>query len=124
MSPLHISSVRARTPWEGTGGKPEVPPKGEAPRKTVAYDCERGHPHEVVYAAEASPPFAVWCKCGGMARLPGAPEDAVPEGSEPRRHRNPETEPMAQLRKRRTRKQGEAILAEALERARQTGVAR
>ena len=131
---LSISVIRASTPWEGTGGKPVIPSKGEAPRREVAYVCAKRHRMILPFAAEATVPDCWDCRhCGQPARREGAPEGTAARPHLPGlksgagrhdRQGSGDVTPMGQLRKRRTRKQGEAILAEALERARQTGAAR
>jgi hypothetical protein len=94
----------------------------EAPRTNVPYTCERGHAFTVPFADGATPPLAWMHRCGAVATLDGAPEDedldravaelrdSLPAG----RGTNPGTEPMAQLRKRRSDKDGAAILAARL----------
>jgi hypothetical protein len=131
---LSAPTVRAEVPWGGTQGRPQVPHEGGAPRKTVTYECPDGHKFDRVFALAAEVPVTWDCpRCGRTARLEGAPEGTegrpelpgysstsggragVPQG---------DITPWGQLMKRRTRKQGAALLAEAMARARESGVAR
>jgi len=133
MSP-HVHVIRASTPWEGTHGAPEISAKDEAPREGVAYVCPRCGPFTVTLAAGAEVPDVWDCRCGTRAVRDGAegkpegdlrlPAYAGPGTGKYERPPSDGVTPMAQLRKRRTPEQGEAILAEALERIRGTGEAR
>jgi hypothetical protein len=130
MSPLSVRAVRARTPWPGTDGVPEIAQKEIAPRQTVEYRCPRDHHFARIFAADIQVPVTwEYCpRCGATARLEGAPpaEDAPAPRLLPGKHKPQaeDTTPWGQLMKRRTRKDGEALLAEGRERKRQAGEAR
>lgn len=121
--------IKGHRPWPETTSA-EVRQRETAPTQEVAYTCERGCKFTLILAAGAEIPDKWEHSCGKPARRDGAPEGAgrkvrLPSPGTGKYERpDSDTTPMGQLRKRRTRKQGEAILAEALERARQTGVAR
>lgn len=137
MSPV-VKAVSARMPWEGTQGRPEIPQKDEAPRKTERFRCPQGHKFDLTFALNAEVPVTWDCRhCGGTARLEGAPEGAEgrPElpgltsgsGRHARSHASDGTSPWEQLMKNvRQREPGyeDDALAEALVRARQARGAR
>ena len=97
-------------------------PRDLHPRQEITYHCERNCPHSplpVPFAAGVELPATWECRCGGTACREGAtPPDRVTP-----RH-VAETEPKAQLHKRRSEEDGAALLAERLEWAAATGVAR
>jgi hypothetical protein len=130
----HVNVIRARTPWEGTNGAPEISAKGEAPRKTIAYICVKGeHRFELVFALAAEVPGGWDCpRCGQPARLEGAPEgtEGMPDlpglasGAGRHERAGSDVTPMGQLRKRRSKKQGDALLAERMAEVRAGGWSR
>ena len=130
---LSAPTVRAEVPWGGTQGRPQVPQEGEAPKEDAAYVCEKSHLFSVPFAAGVTPPSTWDCKYGAAARLEGAPEgtEGTPDlpgysSTSGGRRGTPQGDitPMGQLMKRRTKKQGAALLAEAMARARESGAAR
>jgi hypothetical protein len=133
MSPRasHVA-VHARLPWPGTDGVPEVRQREIAPRQTLAYLCPHcGYTFARVFAADAAVPVTQDCRrCWRPARLEGAPPDgeAAPPALKraPGQHQRPaaeDTTPWGQLMKRRSREDGEVLLAEGRERRRQTEAA-
>ncbi|HEX6500790.1 MAG TPA: RNA polymerase-binding protein RbpA [Micromonosporaceae bacterium] len=85
-----------------------------APRRVVRYWCANGHVSEPAFAAEATVPATWECvRCG----LPAGQDPDDPPG-------RPRTEPykshLAYVKERRSDADGEAILAEALARLRQS----
>ena len=121
MSPT-IHHVSARRPWDSGTCAAEEKQREIAPRQEAAYVCARGHVFTVPFAAGAVFPATWDHKCGSPARLEGAPEDSKAPGKRERPEHD--TSPMAQLRKRRSKKDGAEILAEALEHVRETGASR
>jgi hypothetical protein len=121
-------SIRADVPWPTGASNAELQTDQEAaPRQDIFYDCPRCGPFPVTLAANAKPQPAWPCRCGKTARLDGAPADAVADfgaynaslsRTQPKRGAE-ETTPWAQLMKRRTKAEGEVILAEAMERAKE-----
>ena len=87
----------------------------QAPRQSVTYWCANGHETEPSFAAEVAPP-ALWdCpRCG----LPAGQDQAAPP--EPPRPEPYKTH-LAYVKERRSDADGEALLAEALERLRRRG---
>lgn len=130
----HVHHLGAALPWPGTDGVPEIPQREIAPRRGVAYKCARGCTFTVTFAAEAEPPDDWECRCGRPARREGAPEGTggtarlpgyqAPGSGRYERADPVDTTPMGQLRKRRSAKEGAAILAEALAAVRESGAAR
>lgn len=116
-------TLNAHVPWPRGDGSPEEPQKEAAPRQSVTYVCASGHAFAVVFALGAEVPGAWDCRCGGVARLEGTPAGT---GNRPRlpgygvvgngRYDRAcdDTAPRAQLAKRRTDAELEALLAEAL----------
>ncbi|MDV6013237.1 RNA polymerase-binding protein RbpA [Haloechinothrix sp. LS1_15] len=104
-------AIRGSKVGSGPAGEAE---RGEvAPRHTVSYWCARGHESTPAFAADVEVPAEWECqRCG------------LPAG---RDRRNPPTEPrsepykshFAYVQERRSKEEGEAILAEALERLRE-----
>ena len=90
--------------------------RGEsAPRQFVSFFCANGHETEPSFAAEVNPPSTWDCpRCG----LPAGPDEDNPPTP-------PRAEPykthLAYVRERRNEDDGEAILAEALDKLRATG---
>ena len=138
MSP-YVHGLRAEVPWAGAAS-PEI--EGDmdlAPRQTIPYVCswdKCGRTMRLPFADGVTPQDAWPCRhCGRTARRPGAAPDSEPvfPGNTPitggaakgARAANAESvSPMGQLRKRRTEKEGAQILAEAMAKARASGVAR
>ena len=125
------TAIGAHPPWE-TRESPEEEPKELAPRQQVTYHCRKGHEMILPFAAGVEAPESWDCRrCGGAAYAGGVPQDGPvamlpgyhPAGGYQHTPRE-DTSPPAQLYKRRTKAELEAILAEAMERVRQTGVAR
>lgn len=135
MSPV-VRRVNAEPPWPRGHGLPEEAQKEQAPRRAFTYVCGRGgcpfSPFSLPFFAGAEPPAAMDCRCGATAVLEGLPEGTPAEVSlpgyghigVPKGAVRDGVTPMGQLRKRRSKAEGDAILAEALERVRQTGAAR
>jgi RNA polymerase-binding protein len=98
-----LRPLRGRTPWPSVGS-PDDPREDLAPRQLVPYVCDRGHTFEVCFAAGIKVPDGWQCKCGKPAGLAAAPE-AAPTEHERR---------MTQLLGRRSRAEGEQILADRL----------
>jgi len=125
-----VHRLGAKVPWGAGTGTAEEPQKDIAPRQEIFYRCERGCTFTVPFFARAEVPDVWDCHCGKPARREGAPDDAqrlpayATPGTGKYERAGTDVTPMGQPRKRRTRTQGEAILNEALERARQTGAAR
>lgn len=130
-------AIRASAPWGRSDGEPEESQREEAAREPATYHCDREGcpftPFSVPFAASVTPPPAWPCRCGRTARLDGAPQDAevvlpgygqATGGPAKGGKSREDITPMGQLRKRRSKKDGAAILAEAMERARQSGAAR
>ena len=128
--PIVHSPLRAGTPWPSTEHALTEMGKPLAPRREVAYICERGHGLKRTFAADVPPPVAVDCRCGGEARLPGVPSEVKPSYSgysgntKYEKHPAADVTPMGQLLKRRSREDLEALLAEKLREVRESGVAR
>jgi hypothetical protein len=128
MSRYANSALRGARPWgRNDSGGIEEEPREAAPRQGVTYHCERAcafSPFIVPLAAEATPPPAWDCRCGGTGRLDGAPEDTPAEVILPGyttaqgQHKRAIQEgmgPWGQLRKRRSIPELDALLAERLE---------
>jgi hypothetical protein len=122
-------SIRADVPWPTGASNAELQTDQEAaPRQEIPYHCPDGHVRVLILAAQIEPPDAWECnRCGRTAHREGAPADAVADfhaynasigRTQPKRGAE-ETTPWAQLMKRRTKAEGEVILAEAMERAKE-----
>lgn len=123
------SALRAGTPWEpGDGTGMREFRQDRAARKQVAYLCERGHGYRITLAADAVPEAAIDCRCGGRARLPGAPADAKPSypaySSMGKYEHSDDRTPLDRVRERRSEAELERLLAERMAAARASGVAR
>ena len=126
-------TLHAHVPW-GSGNSNAGESAHElAPRQAVAFTCPKGHHFTKNFAAEAKPPDAFDCRCGGVALRDGAPEDTPRRvelpglrsgGGAPKHTHAADVTPRAQLFKRRTPAQLDQILAERLAEVRQSGVAR
>ncbi|MDT8913957.1 MULTISPECIES: RNA polymerase-binding protein RbpA [Amycolatopsis] len=105
------NAIRGTRVGAGPSGESE---RGEsAPRRRVSYWCANGHEARPSFAMEAEIPDEWDCpRCG----LPGGQNEKSPPAA-------PRTEPykthLAYVKERRSDADGEAILAEALERLRQ-----
>jgi hypothetical protein len=104
-----------------------------APRQEIIYICARCGPFTITLAAEATPRPAWDCRCGSPARLDGLPEGTPAEVILPGyttaqgQHKRAIQEgmgPWGQLRKRRSIRELDALLAERLAQVRETGAAR
>ena len=91
-----------KTPWRSQGS-PEDPREELCARQDVPYVCERGHQFAVTFAAEVAAPADWWCRCGKPAGL------TVPEAGPTQHERR-----MAQVLQRRSRAEGEQLLADRL----------
>lgn len=114
-------AIGGEPPWGRNAAGIDDHPREPVPKQNVAYDCERCGTITRPYAADAVPPAAVSCRCGKTARLPGAPGHAKPETPKygPPAYREKgrladDISPWAQLMKRRSIPQLEALLAERL----------
>jgi hypothetical protein len=84
----------------------------QAPRQAVTYWCANGHETEPLFAAEVAVPVLWECpRCGLPA---GQDQSAPPEPPRP----EPYKTHLAYVKERRSDADGEALLAEALERLR------
>lgn len=108
----------------------EMPQEDTTPVQPATYTCERGCEFTVPLSIEAAPPTGWECRCGGMARLDGAPEDTRPQAPgygpcewQTRGQRGPKPH-WEHIRERRSIPDLEALLAESLATIRQAGAAR
>ncbi len=108
------NAIRGSRVGAGPMGEAE---RGEAaPRRRISFWCTNGHETRPSFAADAALPESWDCpRCG----LPAGPDRETPPNA-------PRTEPykthLAYVRERRNDADGEAILAEALERLRSSKV--
>lgn len=123
--------IHARTPWDSTEAPVTETGRDPAPTQDVVYECDRCGPVTRRYLEGVAPPNPVTCRCGKDARIPGAPEDDKPETPKygPHEYRAKgrtaeDVTPWAQLMKRRTVAELEALLAARMAEVRQQGVAR
>ena len=117
-------TLRASMPWPVTERAVIEADREPLAVQQAAYRCERGCEFTVPFAADAEPPTGFDCRCGGEARLEGAPEDAETRApgyvagtgaqSKGTAGKGEGMDPWGQLMKRRTRKELDAILAERL----------
>ena len=125
-----VKALRGEMPWLTTEHAITETGKEPAPRQEVGYRCPDGHTRTIPFAADVTPPDAWDCRrCGGVAVRDGAPQDAQPSTpgyTYAGEHAGAKIDvtPMGQLHKRRSKKQGEAILAERLAEVRADGRAR
>jgi RNA polymerase-binding protein len=108
------NAIRGSRVGAGPMGEAE---RGEsAPRLYVSFYCARGHETRPSFAAEAAVPESWDCpRCGWPASQDPENPPAPPRNEPYKTH-------LAYIRERRTDADGEAILAEALEKLRATGV--
>lgn len=131
MSQYNRPTIQGAPPWGRNETGIEQEPREAAPRQEVTFHCGKGHDFTRPFAAGVKPPDAFDCRCGGIGIRDGAPADTPREvelpgqktGGPPKDRHAAETTPKAQLLKRRSRAQLEAILAERLAEVGQSKVA-
>jgi hypothetical protein len=108
------SAIRGSRVGAGPMGEAE---RGESvPRRRIPFWCANGHETRPAFAEEAAVPESWDCPRCGLPAGRSEQEPPAPPRNEPYKTH------LAYVRERRTDADGEAILAEALEKLRATGV--
>ena len=127
MTRYASTNIRAEKPWDSHTSA-EKAYEAAAPRQDVWFTCERfKHRFFRTFSATADPTYGWDCpRCGSPALADGAPEGAVPGMVESKAgsglggvHKGSgkysDVTPAGQLRKRRSKKDGDALLKERMD---------